>query len=335
MRIEKYEELPEKLRGHLLKANVFFQKEFVNYVRSNGEELYYVYDDERIMPVRHRRKYIFNFGVLVTEPFELKEKPEMELSLFLNTALEMLTRKFHIQWANTTASGFFAGTPSKKCKRIPFGRHVVDLTKTEEELWKGVHSKHRNVIRKAEKENVVIRKGSGEWIDAYVKLESETSHRTGRSASGKAYYARQIQAMADKIIIYIADKEDTPQAGGIFYYNERCCYYMYGATGKNAVNGSANELIWRVMLDMKKSGVEEFSFVGCRINEDTDSKYHGIQKFKERFGGDLRKGYMFRYENKPYMYHLFCKMMQYRTHKKTIYKDPIDEEIHKWKSMQI
>ena len=57
--------------------------------------------------------------------------------------------------------------------------------------------------------------------------------------------------------------------------------------------------------------------------------------FKGRFGGELRQGYMFRYENKPVMYKLFCKAMQWRTHSDKIYQDPIDEEIHKWMDIQL
>lgn len=335
MLIEKYDELPENVKNSLLKGNIFFQKEFVNYVRSNNEEVYYVFSDEWIMPVRHRVKYVLNFCVLVSEPCKLLDKPKQTLGMFLDEAMELLSKKLYIQWANTTASGFFMESPSKKCKRIPFGSHVVDLSKSEEELWKAIHSKHRNVIRKAEKENVIIKRGSDDLIDDYVLLEKETFDRTGRSPSGKNYYYKQIRAMGDKIVVYIAYKDNVPQAGGIFYYNEQCCYYMYGATGKGAINGSANRLIWITMLDMKRQGVKEFSFVGCRINEDPESKYHGIQMFKERFGGELRQGYMFRYENKPFMYRLFCKIMQYRTHSKTIYMDPIDGEIHKWGDIQV
>lgn len=86
---------------------------------------------------------------------------------------------------------------------------------------------------------------------------------------------------------------------------------------------------------MKKEGVSEFSFVGCRINEDKGSKYSGIQMFKGRFGGELRQGYMFRYERNHLMYYFFCRVLQVKLHMKTIYKDPIDAEIWKWKDIQV
>lgn len=334
MDIIQYSTLPEQLRAELSDANVFFQPGFAEYVHQNNEELYLVYDDERIVPIRHRVKAIFNFGVFVSEPFMRVAEPKKTEGDFLNHAVKVLSKTLHVQWLNSTAGCFFYDTPKFNCKRIPFGSHVIDLSLTEEELFKKVHSKHRNVVRKAEKEGVVIKKGRDELIVDYAALERQTQERTGRRASGLAYYETQIKALGDNIIVYIAYKDAVPQAGGVFYYNQRMCYYMYGATAQGAFTGSANLLIWTAIRDMKALGVKEFSFVGCRINEDEGSKYSGIQMFKERFGGELRRGYMFRYENNPLMYHMFCKAMQLRTHSDRVYQDPIDEEIHKWRDIQ-
>lgn len=330
MRIFECSNLDQWIRDKISDANVFFQEEYVSYIAKLGEELIYVSDEERIMPVRHRRKAVFNFAVLVSEPYNLVKEPVRPLEDFLDKAVDELVREYGIQWATTTAAGFFADTVSHDCKRIPFGSHVVDLTLSEDDLWGRVHGKHRNVIRTAKKKGITVKRGALDLISDYTLMERETSARTGRHVSGLEYYFRQIELMPDNTAVYIAYKEDVPQAGGIFYYNRARCYYMYGAMAQNAVNGSDNLLIWRVMLDMKSMGVKEFSFVGCRISEDADSKYHGIQRFKERFGGELRQGYMFRYERSSMMYRLFSHAMRLRAS----YTDPIDEEIHKWIAIQ-
>ena len=89
------------------------------------------------------------------------------------------------------------------------------------------------------------------------------------------------------------------------------------------------------MLDMKEKGVKYFSFVGCRINEDENSKFHGIQRFKERFGGELKQGYLFKLDFNPFRHCLFNFLLAFRNlikgnHKFVIQKDIIDQEIHKW-----
>ena len=271
MELKKYSDLPDDMKKIVKKANVFFQPTFIEYIHENGEEIYFAYDKERIVPIRHRKKAIFNLGVFPSEMFQYVDVAERKEVNFLDDAVRVASQRLHIQWINSTAGCFFNDTPSNKCKRIPFGSHVIDLSLSEEALWKNVHSKHRNVIRKAEKESVVIKKGRAELMEDYAALERQTQERTGRKASGLGYYEKQIKALGDNIIVYVAYKDDVPQAGGVFYYNNKMCYYMYGATAKGAFTGSANLLIWTAINDMKADGVSEFSFVGCRINEDHGS----------------------------------------------------------------
>ena len=83
---------------------------------------------------------------------------------------------------------------------------------------------------------------------------------------------------------------------------------------------------------MKSNGVKKYSFVGCRIGEDEDSKYHSIQRFKERFGGTLEQGYMFKTVMSQWKYQLFHCL--YKIKNKTVLTDAIDQELPKWKELQ-
>ena len=53
------------------------------------------------------------------------------------------------------------------------------------------------------------------------------------------------------------------------------------------------------MLEFKKMGVREYDFMGARLNVEKGSKLEGIQRFKSRFGGELKKGYLWKYEINP------------------------------------
>lgn len=334
MNIDIFEDIPQDISEKIKKANVFFQKEYVDYVRSNKEEVYFVYDDERITPLRYRKKFIFKLAYFLSEPYELGTNSTKGLKQYLNDVITIIDKELGIQWCNSTASCLFIETPTKNCKRIPFGSHILDLSLDEKALFNKIHSKHRNVIRRAERAGVVVKCGGIELLKDYVKLESETSKRTGHSTSGYAYYEKQIKMLKKCVSLYIAYNEGNPVAGGIFYHNQACCYYMYGAASLSPVIGAANLLIWHAMKDMKEKGVQLISFVGCRINEDLESKYHGIQRFKARFGGDLKVGYMFRCEKNVVLYKLFCLAMQIKLRSWKKYTTPIDEEIGKWLNIQ-
>ena len=328
-----YSTLPEEIKCKLTEANVFFSGSYSDFVASCGETLYFLYDEERVIPVRYRRKLCFRWAVLSSEPFCLGETADKPLEQYLDEVMAYLKRELGVQWASSTASGFFADTPSH-CKRIPFGSHVIDLTEEEDALWSHVHSKHRNVIRKAEKEGAEVRSGGMELLEDYLLLDRATWARSHGSSSGRAYYARQIEAMGPDIRVYMTYWNGVPQAGAIFYVSPAMCYYMYGASADSPLTGAANLLQWTAIRDMKAAGVRKFSFVGCRIGEDENSKYHGIQRFKERFGGTLETGYLFRAECKPFYYRLFCLALQLRTRSREPYRDAIDQELPKWTDIQ-
>ena len=54
---------------------------------------------------------------------------------------------YRLDWSDRGSSTFKAAPCGAEA--IPFGSHIVTLDNTEENLWSAVHSKHRNVIRKA------------------------------------------------------------------------------------------------------------------------------------------------------------------------------------------
>lgn len=195
-----------------------------------------------------------------------------------------------------------------------------------------MHSKHRNSVRRAEKNGVAVISGGKELIPDYLKADADTWERGKRSSYGAVFFEKICDSLADQAKLYVAYKDGKPQSGACYFVNQKMCYYMYGASITSPEPGSTNLLQWIAMKNMKAKGVERFSFVGCRINEDEDSKYHGIQRFKERFGGELCQGFMFSSVLSPVKCHIFDTM--YRLKKGDVLQSAIDQEIHKWPDLQ-
>ena len=80
---------------------------------------------------------------------------------------------------------------------------------------------------------------------------------------------------------------------------------------------------------MKERGVLLYDFVGARVNPEPGSKLEGIQRFKSRFGGEMKVGYMWRYVNRPVRYKIYNLLlnsyMKYVRHDNT-FSDIIKEE---------
>lgn len=325
----------QNVRASLSNANVFFHNEYAYYERNSGKEFFYCYSEKYIVPISITKKLIFKYARMESEPYIYNEYSYETEKAFLDDVCGYL-EKNKIQWLMPSpASAIFDEVPSMAVK-IPFGSHVINLESDLETLWSNVHSKHRNVIKKAEKEGVRIVKGiSDEILNDYHSIDIETWGRSNIKVDGVNHLKKQVEAMGDNIIFYLAYKNDFPQAGAIFYYNQTMCYYMYGASRNHSFTGSSNLLHWIAIQDMKAAGVKSYSFVGCRINEDKDSKYHGIQRFKERFGGELKRGYMFKCifdRKKRVLFELSYTLYNFfRTGRFILLRDIIDQELYKWK----
>lgn len=328
---KEYIKLPENIRDKIHKANVFFSENYYNYIKKSGSEMGYLYDDAFIMPVIIYEKLKIRFAMYISEFFPLIENTTMQQKkTFLENAQNTLKREDKIAWISTSAVAFFDVYPTDS-KRIPFGSHVIDLENDLENLWKKVHSKHRNSIRKAEKSEVYVKLGKHEILEDYLILDKETWARSGKKSYGSTFFENILDSMGENVLMVIAYKDKEPQAGACYFLNHEMCYYMYGASADHTESGATNYMHWEVIKYLQKLGVKKYSFVGCRINEDENSKYHGIQRFKERFGGELQQGFMFKTIVSIWQYKLFRLLYYIKNHKKLT--DTIDQELFKWKEL--
>lgn len=325
--VKRYEDLPVPVQKKLEVANVFYTKGYAQYLMISGAKAWYVFDESQIVVAEVMKKVGIEYAIMPSEPFVWGE--ESDQKKFLEEAMICL-KKEGVAWVLTSASAFFNTYPDDSL-RIPFGSHVIDLELSEEELWKKVHSKHRNSVRRAEKGEVYVRNGGIELLDDYMVLDEATWARSDRASYGKSFFTKMIEAMGDNIKVCIAYRENVPQAGAVFYVNNAMSYYMYGASSDSPEPGATNFLHWEAIKARKEEGVKKYSFVGCRIGEDESSKYHTIQRFKERFGGELIQGYTFKAILHPLKYKFFCTL--YEMKKKTKYADVVDQEIGKWREL--
>lgn len=314
--------------------NVFYSESLLKGHKKGGEDSVFFYSEKFVVPVTISKRGIFKYAHICVEPAIIKDGNET-LKSFLDDVCCYLRDEVKVQWiSETSAASLFKEAPSSS-KSIPFGSHIINLENDVETLWSKVHSKHRNVIKKAEKEGVKIVKGtSDEILNDYHSIDIETWERSNVKVGSIDHLKKQVEALGDNIIFYMAYKDDVPQAGAIFYYNQTMCYYMHGASRNHSFTGSSNLLHWIAIQDMKAAGVKTYSFVGCRINEDENSKYHGIQRFKERFGGVLFVGKRFKVIFNPVMYNLYRLMVDIKMslgqRRLVRQKDTIDQEWHKW-----
>lgn len=320
-------DLPQELQSNI-KNNLFFSSQYFSLCKQDGYDTYILTDGIYLIPFSAKKRYCFKFGGFIFEPVKACTAGDESIQNFLDSCLDFLKKKQHIQFITVNpAYTNFLGYPHNSV-RIPFGNYICDLEQSEEDLFAAVHSKHRNCIRKAIKDGVYVESGCTEdLLDKYMDMDRATWERSQCNGVPKEFYLKRMASFPDNCRIFISYFDGVPQSGAFIYYDADKAYYMFGANKDHPHNGAGNLLQWEIVLWLKKIGVKSYSFVGCRIQEDEDSKYHEIQRFKQRFGGELLEGYMFKSVLNPVMYKLYVFALSL---KKVHLCDAVDEEVHKW-----
>lgn len=294
------------------------------WLKQNFQRFYWIVGMDLWMPVGFRKQAIWHFAQIAGAPLHMdgsRPSPELE-SAFMEQALVILRAEGVDMIRQPSTHIHFQSVPTG-ARACAFGSYQVDLSQSEEELWAKVHQKHRNVIRKAEKDGVQIEIGAHLLPEA---LELFTQTLTVRSHVGMhspEWFHTNVQNQAEHMFCAVARMNGEVHGAVFMPWNSQCCYYLYGGSCDKPHGGAMNLLHWKSMLHMKSMGVRFYDFVGARINPAPGSKYEGIQRFKERFGSTLSRGYLWKLALRPFK----TKLYEWALRLRGGYTDIIDQEI--------
>lgn len=184
-------------------------------------------------------------------------------------------------------------THPRRAAAVPYGSYVMDLTASEEALWQGMHPKHRNVIKSAERKGVVIAQGAAYARPAYDMI-ARTFQRSAMGFMSLAAFERMLAGLGEYVRIFVAIANGTIQGCAVIPFSQHSAYYAYGGTAEGPVTGATNLLQWEAMRQFKALGTRNYDFCGARLAPDAGSKAAGLVMYKERFGGRLARGYMWK-----------------------------------------
>lgn len=193
--------LPDSLKEFLDKnCNVFYSETYYEVQLKKQYKPIYLYDEEYILlVVLCRELFVFKVAMLPVEYVSIQNQHIESAKEFLNKIVFYLKNIKKVHWIGpTSTSAFFMAYPDKS-EWIPFGSHVVDLSQTEDTIWANIHSKHRNVIRKAEKAGLNIIFGNSEQlIEDFSYLDKITWKRSGMKGHNAEFLETWLNDMAIK-----------------------------------------------------------------------------------------------------------------------------------------
>lgn len=166
----------------------------------------------------------------------------------------------------------------------------LDITPDEEILLKNMRKTTRNLIRRAEKDGVVIRKSKDpKDVDTFIQLMDKTHKRHSFVPYPDDLYKKQLEYFEkdDQVVVFSGEHGTNKIASAIVMYYGNVASYHHGASIRSKVP-VAYRLQWEAILEAKKRGCREYSFWGIEESEDPKHPFYGITKFKKGFGGEKR-----------------------------------------------
>jgi len=164
---------------------------------------------------------------------------------------------------------------------------IIDLSKSEELLWKEVHPKRRNEIRKATKEGILVYElNTQKEIAELHEILSEVYKTAELPIADRSLFVGAFEILSSKDMIkYFGafDREELIGVICILAYRE-VLYDWYAGSLRKYYCKCPNDLLpWEVFRWGKKNGYKVFDFGGA----GKPGEKYGVRDYKKKFGGDI------------------------------------------------
>ena len=179
---------------------------------------------------------------------------------------------------------------------IFFDRHTIAVKtiNTDDDIWTTqISSKNRNMIRKAEKNNLIYKaEYDFESIKEFIELYNATMKRLEAEQFyffDDNYYKRFVEQLNQNAFLGTVRQDGKLICGALFMYSEKYGHYhLEGSNHGYSSLGANNLLLWKTACEMRKMGVELFHLGGGYDSEPDNSLF----KFKKAFSNNTQDFYI-------------------------------------------
>ena len=195
-------------------------------------------------------------------------------------------------------------------KVIDLGKTVAMDLSSPEVIWSNIHSKNRNMIRKAEKNGIEILHGQGmELMDQFIDIYNATMQKD--NAEEYYYFKRPFYESIDRDLkdnyeMFYAMYEGRPIAMSIMIFaNGRLNYHLSGSDIEYRNLAPSNLLLYKAALWGCEQGMKTFH-LGGGVGSGEDNLF----KFKIAF--NKNSDYQFSIGKQVFDHNQYCKLVELR-----------------------
>jgi lipid II:glycine glycyltransferase (peptidoglycan interpeptide bridge formation enzyme) len=161
---------------------------------------------------------------------------------------------------------------------------LMDLSKSDEELFAAMRKKTRQYIHKAERDGVVTEETRD--LDRFMKVLGAVGRRDRFAIRSREYFEKLLAAFGDRALLMLA-RFGADDAGAMLLVRmaDRAWELYGGWSGVHAEARPFYLLKWRAMLRMRQLGARRYDMYG--LAEGADDPLAGVENFKLGYGGDV------------------------------------------------
>lgn len=180
---------------------------------------------------------------------------------------------------------------------------IVDLSKSEDDLWNEMDSKGRNKIRRAENEGTCFKVLENRIeLDVTYDILKEIYNRTKLPFPQKNFFEKAYDILApDNFNIFLALNRDKIIGTMYVLCFKDILYDWYAGSYEPFYKKYPNDLIpWKVFLWGRENGFKKFDFGGA----GKPGIPYGVRDYKKKFGGEFVNYGRFVNIYKPFLYQI-------------------------------
>lgn len=170
----------------------------------------------------------------------------------------------------------------------------INLKKSIDELWENIDKDGRWGVNKARKENLIVSFSLNNNDETeFYKLYKQTI--IGNRLIPKDY--SELKKGIDKL--FLCKKEGRIIAGAAVKIEGDKIILFLNASSHEFLKYQPNNLLyWEIIKWSRENGFSIFDLGGYQLNTERGSKLYEINKFKLRWGGEIKKYYI--YDKNPF-----------------------------------
>ncbi len=165
----------------------------------------------------------------------------------------------------------------------------IDLTQSQERLWENLNKDARWGVKKGEKSGLkinIVDKNIA-W-DKFYDIYKNTIIKGGIAPENKQELRKEVD------LLLLCTKENQIIAGaGIRIEGEKVILVLNASLREFLKFQPNNLLYWEMIKWAKNNSYKTCDLGGYQLNAKPGNKLYEINKFKERWGGELKKYYVY------------------------------------------